>query len=449
MQAVAPQSGDDVVSAQVPDPRAVSPQVDDPEVDLGRAIRPTTFDVYADPTIIMPIVLANLLSETLWSTALTLRTASIGAPLVERVVAMQRHLNRWLEHLTPEQVVERDGVLDLDIERARLGAPVVDAALDRLRHTIAHRTARGTLPPQDPLLRMIEQNQFPAYIYGTIEELVAHRRHLGLRRGHTHGLSSCLDEAALFSSFLLTQPVDDIDGAVILGSAGHYTVLVWSGQPDHDDFQAAWFYGKNVIITLEEYAHLLDEQYHGDIHLAFDDRLPDLELILSRRGTWFLSTRETSIPADEEARITSVLTRFFGGPLAAVAESLSAPLQRQAPSDFDDLVEKCVDARGRAAIEGIVAGQQTMAARQVLASSRDVERLGLDAFSKAAYRGSRLHETRERLAMSGSDLSEVLVLDSPTSPFAQPGMLAMPEEVLRYRCGTERDRELLRAALTR
>lgn len=417
--------------------------------DVTRSIRPTIFDVYADPTIIMPIVLANLLSETLWSSAVRLGAANAGAPFIQRITAMQRHLDRWLEHLTPAQVIERDGLLDLDIERERLGSAVVDAALDRIRHTIAWRTSRGTLPEQDPLLAMIDRNHFPEYVYGTIDELVAHQRHLGHRRGHPHGLSSCMDEAALFASLLLTQPVDDISGAVILGSAAHYSVLVWSGEPERPDFEAGWFYGKNSLITVGEYSNTLAEDYRGDIHLAFNDRLPDLEFVVSRRGSWFLPSRMSSLPAEEEERVIAVLDRFFGGRLASIEESLRQPAHRRAPSEIDVLVEECVEAGGRDGIQRVLTRAQTPAARQVLACHRDVGRLGLEAFAGAVGRGSRLRQARRELSSNARTLDELLVVESSVSPFGVDDMLAMPEEVLRYRRGTPEDLEVLRAELVR
>ena len=416
--------------------------------DLGRAIRPNIFDVFADPTVVMPMVVANLLSPTLWDHVARLGGNDGRTPLLERMSQIQRLMDRWLQHLSPAQVLALDGVLHLDHERDRLGASTVDRALDSIRRTIHWRTKRGTLPAQDPLLRSIDEGTFPCYVYGTIDELVAHRRMLGRPSGRPRGLSSCLDEAALLSSFLAAQPLADIHGIVLLGSAAHYTVLSWTGEPDGADFRAGWFYGKNTLLTDEDYRRIIAQDYAGDAALAFADRMPVVDFILSRRGTWHLTQGRSSIPASERVELVSVLDAFFGGRLEVIDDAVRRTRADERPSAFDELIAACAQETSHAGVRPAVLRKPSAAAQEALACHRDMQYLDLSHFQAAAQRGTMMRTARLEARNADDVARRISSIAGTQSPFRPAGMLAMPEEVLRYGTGTPQDRELLTWALS-
>ncbi len=403
----------------------------------GRSIRPTIFDVYADPTIVLPMVLANLMSPRLWDLS---ARAGDARDLGARLAAYQRVLDRYFLHLTPAQVAEADGTLHLDDIAGELGQDTFDRALEGIVSTMRWRLDRGTLNVGQELMALIDQGQFPNYVYGTIDELHAHRKLLGAKAKRPIGVTSCLDEAALFASLVATAPVDEIDGMILLGSAAHYTVLVWTGDPDGDDFEAWWLYGKNSLIGHVEYARIVADDYAGDFLLAFADRLPGADLIVSRRGTWHMATGRTALPAEERALTSKALDRFFCGRLAEVDEALTYAIEGHQPTQFDALFEACLNARGADDVQAIVRQSTNPHAREALMCFRDTESIPLEDYLPAARRGQRVHSA----LLSGAHADELLASIAGADPVLPgEGRVAMPEEVLAYGTAGALDRRLV------
>lgn len=309
------------------------------------------FDAYASPDLLRSLVLANLMSERLWSLG---HKVPVQLPVRERLTQYQRVVDKYFTHLTPDQVAERDGVIDLDTESARLGAAVVDSALENIIETLKWRARRGTIGNVDSFLALIADRKFPAFNYGTIEGLHEHLAATTTKSTRVVGLSSCLDEAALFSALAMTGSVDGIDGIVVLGSASHYTVFGWSGEPTEAYFDAWWFYGKNKLFTQHEYSELVRNEYAGDAALAFADRLPGIDTVIAREGSWRFGHPTTTLGADRIEALTLALDKFFGFRIVELDRALIAPLQFADSSEDDALFEACLNQPDAAGVRQVI-----------------------------------------------------------------------------------------------
>lgn len=271
------------------------------------SVAPNIFDVRADPEILYALVLANGMSPRLWG--LVERIARLAEDPADDVPAYvrgaQRVLDRYFTHLTPTQVLEIDGVLDIDAEARRLGSDVVEQALESIAATFRWRIAHGYSAADDPTITLVEERRFPAYTYGEIDTLHAYRKQLGRRSGRPQGLTSCLDEAALFAALVMVLPDPARRSVVVLAQPAHYTVFGWIGD------RTWWFYGKNRLHSGRQHGDMVDADYGGDPVLAFDDVMAQFDRIVTRRGTFDLATGESSIPRAELDEITERMRGYL------------------------------------------------------------------------------------------------------------------------------------------
>jgi hypothetical protein len=207
---------------------------------LDRAVA-NLFDATADPELIFPLVLANLMSPRLWEISNRLPRSS--EPDEEfgdgGIRCIQEFVDHHFEHVDSLRVAEMNGLLDLDAEAERLGATVVEYALARLLSTYNWRVERGTLPKDAVALDLIKRRKFPSYVYATIDEAWANRRLLGRRKHKPLGLTCCLDEAAIFVALVLILSKGSVDDFAFIAAPTHYSVFLWTAEG------AWWFYTKH------------------------------------------------------------------------------------------------------------------------------------------------------------------------------------------------------------
>jgi hypothetical protein len=311
------------------------------------------FDVYADPEIVHGLVIANVMSDRLWALG---EKIPPGQDLRARLDHSQRLIDKYFTHLSPAQVAELEGTIDLDAEARRHAPGVVDAAIANIVETLKWRAERGTVHNIDSTLKLIEQRQFPAFRYGAIDTLHERLKSSGHKASRVVGLSSCLDEAALFAALVMTAPVDEIDGIVILGSASHYTVFGWSGDPVSPQFDAWWFYGKNALLSLRDYHQIVADVYGGDAELAFADRLPGMDTIIAREGSWRLGSPTSSVGADRREALTRALEHFFGFAVIDELNPRARDVQSVSVTASESLFMQCLEQTDAAGVRQVVEG---------------------------------------------------------------------------------------------
>ncbi len=227
---------------------------------LSWAARPALLEAAREPGLLMALLLADLMSPSLWDFRESIRLKTAGdmaASPPERPTAgrpelvMQEihdYMDRHLFHASPLEVEEIWGCLDLDEERARLGADEVDYAVAVIRRGLEERRDMGILSGKQDILPLLDAGRLPDYEYSTIDVIRAHRRHLHRGKHKPFGVTSCADEAVLSAALAWAAGHVPLEGVVVFGSPLHYTTLV------ERHGRGYWFNGKHEYHDAESWA---------------------------------------------------------------------------------------------------------------------------------------------------------------------------------------------------
>lgn len=331
------------------------------------------FDAYADPHAVHALVLANLYSEKLWSLS---SRVDQELPLGSRLQEYQKILDKYFTHLSPAQVAEIDGLLDLENEAQRLGKDVIDAAMANILATFTLRKELGTLHNIDQTLEYIEAGKFPAYQYLSIDALDHKLRASGQKASRVIGMTSCLDEVALFAALVMTGSVEGLDGIVVLGSASHYTLLCWSGEPSSESFQAWWFYGKNALVKLNDYHEVIRGDYNGNAQQAFAERMSGMDTIIAREGSLRIGSSHSSLGNKRLIEVVDAASHFFGCTPPELSRVLDSVAATQELTEVEQLFVSCLDQHHVHGVQEVIntvalgSGDAAIFARKVIELAR-------------------------------------------------------------------------------
>jgi hypothetical protein len=410
---------------------------------LDRAVAPNLFDVAADPGLIFPLVLANLMSPRLWELSDHLSGSSEPARELcdGSIRRFQEFVDRHYEHVGTDRVAEMNGVLDLDAETERLGAAAVEHALSGLQSTFEGRIQRGTLQKDVLALDLIRRRKFPSYVYATIDEAWANARLLGRRKHKPLGLTCCLDEASILVALVLTLPRGSVDDFAFIAAPTHYSVLLWTAQG------AWWFYSKHELHSASDWSRLVAEAYAGDAQAAFDDRLRDFDRIVTASGTYPFAAGETSIDRSRLAEIIQQVDRFFGVRLSQLDRALAHALQPAPASNVGWMTAIISSAPGaeevQARLRRTALDDGHPAALRAFYSFRSLDLPDLSAYLRAARRGTKIAGLSAGITTIEDAVSFVAAIAGTESIFGDRDRIAMPDETVRLGTGTDRDKALL------
>ena len=212
---------------------------------LSRFARPTLFDAVKQPEMLVAMILANLMSPSLWLFKAQVQSHIPVDPMPERshvkliMSAIKSYVDRHLFHASPKEIGEIWGLLDLDEERKRLGVDTIDYSIDLIVTDLRGRQRRGQLTEKQNIFPLIDNGTFPEYDYSTIDSIKAYRRILKRKKHKPIGVSCCADEAVLIASLACVLHGARLRDILIFGSPVHYTALVEHKQ------QLFWFNGKH------------------------------------------------------------------------------------------------------------------------------------------------------------------------------------------------------------
>lgn len=403
---------------------------------LERAVAPNLFDVILDPTLAFTLVLANLMSPRLWELrGRMLHAAEPTAPQIQNL------LDHHFEHLSPARVAELNGVFDLDVLDMLYGKDAIERVRTSIVATLDWRVSRGTSNQQDLALDLIGQRKFPAYTYGTIDEAWAHRRLLQQRKHKPFGLTCCLDEAAIFTALFLILGERSVGDIALLGSPTHYTVLTWHGD------EKWWFYSKHELFSAPAWAQFTAAGYGDNRQMAFDDRLPDFDRIMTMSGSYLLTTGECSMPERYRAAIIERIDAFFGFRPAQLAAALQRPQQPVAGLDVAQLVDSAASApdanAARATIRNAALRAGNLAALRALYTYRTLDVPDPSCYLQSARHSCQIENFLPQAQTIDDAMRAVNAISGTESIFEDPNRIAMPEETARYATGTVRDKALL------
>lgn len=405
-------------------------------IRLERAVAPNLFDVVLDPELVFTLILANLMSPRLWD--LRHRLQESPGDLMQQT---QQFLDHHFEHVSPARVAEIDGVFDLDLLDEKYGKEAIESTRANILAALEWRVQRGTMNRDDLAIDSIEQRKFPAYTYGTIDEVWAFRRILHAHKHKPFGLTCCLDEATIFSALLFTTIPHAANGIAFLGSPTHYTVLTWLGDT------TCWFYSKHELFSPQAWSQAVADTYVGDRQAAFDDRLPDFDRIITACGSYTLNSGENSIPETHLAAIIQQIESFFGFRPAQLESALRRSRKTVVGQDVSGIIAELVaaataeEACERVRQAGLIQGQ--VAALRTLYTYRSLDVPDPSVYLQAARDGSQIDDRLPRVLTVEDAMRAVESVTGEQSIFEDSSRIAMPNETVRFSTGTVRDKALL------
>ena len=406
-------------------------------MDLSQVVAPDLFDAMAEPDILLPLVMANAMSPRLWR--LGRKVAGTPDPLE----AARRVVDSSFTHALPDQVAAVSGLLDLDAERRRLGSAVVDAAIADIDHGWEVRRRRGLLSEHDHLQEVIADGAFPAYTYACVDVINAARRIVGGPAQRPRGLTSCMDEAALFAALIMTAPeiTERLDGILTLSSSLHHTVFGWTGE------ESWWFWSKRDLFTRAAFADRIAAVHGGDpVDAVTAVMAAPVCRVVSRRGHINLHSRTSSLPPDEVERTLAAADRFFGHRLHGL-EGLD-DLTFVPPSPHDLLFEEAVRCGSAGEVAALVrnhrdsGGPTAPAATEALLAFRALDVEDLTPYLSAARRGPLVCARAESL-QSPQDAVAIAGEPADGPALGDASRLALPDEVLARGSCSPAERALL------
>lgn len=248
---------------------------------LSWAARPALLEAAREPGLLMALLLADLMSPSLWEfrEKIRLKTAADGAAAADggradggraddagaperraddRPALVMEEIHEYMDHhlfhASPLEIEEIWGRLDLHEERARLGADEVDYAVDVIRRGLEERRDMGILTGKQDILPLMDAGMLPDYEYSTIDVIRAHRRRLHHGKHKPLGVTSCADEAVLSAALAWAAGHVPLEGVVVFGSPLHYTTLV------ERHGRGYWFNGKHEYHDAGSWARVCGAQ---------------------------------------------------------------------------------------------------------------------------------------------------------------------------------------------
>jgi hypothetical protein len=416
------------------------------------AISPNIFDAYADTNFLLPLVLGNLLSKKLWDFSLKIQAKlktntneqSSSAPFAEdplwQIRAIQKQLDRHFKHLNAGVVSNTFGELSLVDERQRLGAHFVDEAVDRIKQTFLLRLRERTLPAEavDSLMNQIEHERFPAYFYKNFDVVLANSHLTGRGSSAPLGVTSCLDEIAIFAALVMTIPEVNVERIISLASAAHYSAFGWTNQGE-----AWWLYGKNKLMSKAEWQALVDQQYDGNAQAAFDYFLGDMDRIICSSGLFDLKSGRTEIPDALTNEIVHQLDCFFGLRLSQLTSALALPVVRINESPLMPVLRELLHTHSFEQTRKRLLTEQTPDILPALYSYRSLAVPDILPYLETARRQPIAKARAREMTSYLEVIAMIRQIEGVESIFGDRDRIAMPDETLALRTGTDRDKALL------
>ena len=420
------------------------------KVDLSVAIAPNIFDAHQNSDLLLLLVLGNLLSSRLWSLSarisqklqITQQTAAAAsAPLPEPINvirAIQREIDRSFTHLHQTDVNEIYGALNLTDEAIRLGQTSIEEEVKELKNFFSSNSS--TIPGQvaASMSAGIEQDRFPAFYYANFDVIRAHRFLKGSRANAPMGLTSCLDETAIFAALAMTISPAIVKNVVALSCLTHYTAFGWN-----QTGESWWFYGKNKFFTQTEWQQIVDQEFQGDAQLAFNHKLRDFDRITSVAGTFNLKTGHTSIVADHIDELVDKLDQFFGCRLEQLHAGLQQPRTSTPEVAIAPILRELLGTQSIEHARARLLNSDEEPCKQVLYSYRSLQINDLFPYLIVARNNPNCKNLGLTLKSLQDAIDIVKSLEGTTSIFEDRMRLAMPDETLRLRTGSDIDRALL------
>lgn len=417
---------------------------------LSVAVAPDLFDVLFDSELIATLCMSDLLSAGLWTQVSKIRAELDSHPLDDSISladippvisAVQKYINKRFTHLHPTDVAAIYGLTDLNVESVRFPAGRFEQVLQDLTNFFhwfsAQREPLGSVGLQT--LSWLQGKAFPAYFYLNVDLINAHKNLTGHSIKTPNGLTSCLDEAALFIAMALVLPkAGEIRALMVMSSVSHYSAFGYS-----ETGQRWWFNGKNQLYSQSDWKKRVVEHFNGDAQACFDSLFSNFSKITTVSGAFDFESGESSIPGIYLDEYLREMQAFFGVKLRQMQQALEIKREPGAESKQAAFLRDLIGLPSRQALYDRLVQSEDMWALKVFYSYRSLAVADKWPYLLNARRNPQAKTVAESSSSVDTLLEAVRGLPGVQSVFQDRDRIAMPDETLRLKTGTDRDKGLL------
>jgi hypothetical protein len=286
---------------------------------------------------------------------------------------------------------------------------------------------------------MVEDGKFPEYEYSNIDIIRAHRRNLKQKKHRPIGITACVDEAALIAALACALRGVSFEELVIFGSPVHYTAFI-----DHDG-EAFWFNGKQEYFSRAGWNDLLQTDPAISSQQAFDERM-EFDRIIAPRGFCLLNSGISTLKPEKAEALFGEINGFFGTGLRQIAEADDS-ITYNAPNHNVTSLETMNRAENaeefRAAVISLAARHPGSVFESALYTFRLLSVANPVAYLHAGFRGPKIRGAVGELGSIDDAIALVAGIGDSTSIFDDRDRIALPDEVLQFNAGSDRERALL------
>ncbi|MEN9902634.1 MAG: hypothetical protein RL651_1298 [Pseudomonadota bacterium] len=417
---------------------------------LSVAVAPDLFDVLFDSELIATLCMSNLLSTDLWAQVDKIRAALdinqtddnlFVADIPPVIRAIQKYINKRFTHLHPTDVATIYGFTDLHEESVRFPEERFEQVLEDLQNFFllfsTQREPIGSVGLKT--LAWLNSKQFPAYFYLNVDLINAHKNLTGHPIKTPNGLTSCLDEAALFIAMAVVLPKPgELRAMMVMSSVSHYSAFGYS-----ENGQRWWFNGKNQLYAQSDWNKCVAEKFNGDAQACFDSLLGNVNKITSVSGVFDFSSGASSIPDVYLDEYVEEMQAFFGIPLRQVSQALAIKRSSAEESDHAEFLRDLIGLPSRQALYDRLLKCGDLWASKVFYSYRSLKVADLRPYLLNALRNPQAKALATQATNREALLDILRSLPGDLSVFRDRHRIAMPDETLRLKTGTDRDKGLL------
>ena len=411
---------------------------------MVQAAKPTLFSATARPELITCVLMANLMSERLWSLA-----HGIGKPLtgsspeadrVRTLAKIHKFTNSRFYHAGPFELAgiwglhEREYIIDKDDLEAN------DYAMKIMAW--AYELVKEKRPGGPMLLEFLKMGLFPEFVYPTVDIILAHGPRLSSHPNRPLGMTCCVDECTLIACLALVLRCCRLDDIVFLGSPFHYTLFLF---PEGSD--GFWFNAKREYFDSSGWASLNQGCSPAVVTEAFMSRMVVFDRIITPRGYWIFHEPESNLGPERIACLLSKIEHFLGIALNELSPTIDKGLPRQSEPLEDEVLpamDEC-DSSGAAAwhIRALAEKHGAPVAAASLYTFRQLEVPELGVYVSAALSGYQAW-LRSAEVLSVSDaVALVQGVRGRDSIFGASDRIALPDEALVFNTASDNERVLL------
>lgn len=288
-------------------------------------------------------------------------------------------------------------------------------------------------------LSWLQGKTFPAYFYLNVDLINAHKNLTGHAIKTPNGLTSCLDEAALFIAMALVLPkAGEIRALMVMSSVSHYSAFGYS-----ETGQRWWFNGKNQLYSQSDWKKRVVEHFNGDAQACFDSLFSNFSKITTVSGAFDFESGESSIPGIYLDEYVREMQAFFGVKLRQMQQALEIKREPGAESKQAAFLRDLIGLPSRQALYDRLVQSEDMWALKVFYSYRSLAVADKWPYLLNARRNPQAKTVAESSRSVDTLLEAVRGLPGVQSVFQDRDRIAMPDETLRLKTGTDRDKGLL------